>query len=120
MKRTITRARGWLGVPEGVEGFKGERAAFFWLLFEKGDLLTVKVGKEDITLKLEFSEGGRPMWYESAPIEQTTADSLVGFPVPGDAYTLCIGGGGVQVNTYNKDKSRLGGFPVQPEKVKVL
>lgn len=119
MKKLYTKTQKWLENPDFPE-WKVHRIAFGWMLMQYGDLVTVKAGVEEITLKLEHVEGGRPMWYESAPIERELAEGLVGFKLNGDNWRLCIDGSGEpRVNAYAK-RSPLGGFPVQPDKVRIV
>lgn len=119
MKRLYEKVQKWLGV-EGVEEYKVRRIAFWWLISERGDLVNVKAGDGEFALQLKRVEHGRPMWYESAPIEPEVAETLVGFRLQGDNWRICIDGGGEpRVNAYNR-RDPLGGFQFPPEKLKII
>lgn len=79
MKKHVERIRKWLG--GAAEEHVVRRVAFWWLVYYQGsDLLTVKAGGEDITLKLEHKKCV-PYGYESAPIEPEVARKIYGHPL---------------------------------------
>ena len=117
MKRLYEKVQKWLGV-EGVEEYKVRRIAFWWLISERGDLVNMKAGDSEFALQLKRVEHGRPMWYESAPIEREVAEALVGFRLPGDGWRLCFNGE-TCVNVFY-GRTRMGGHPFPPEKLKII
>lgn len=79
MKKHVDKIRKWLG--GAAEEYVVRRVAFWWLVYyQGGDLLTVKAGGEDITLKLEHKKCV-PFGFESAPIEPEVAEKIYGHPL---------------------------------------
>ena len=79
MKRLYDKVQKWLG--GSAEGYVVRRVAFWHLVYYQGsDLLNVKVGGEDVALKLEHKKCV-PFGYESAPIEPELAERIYGHPI---------------------------------------
>ena len=118
MKKLSEKVAKWLG--DGVEAWKVDRVAFWWLISHEGKSITVKVGKDEMDMSLK-SDDGRPVWYESGPIDKAKAKSLLGFDpecagVTGYKLTICE-----NVNVQRmKGGNYYGGFPVDPSKVKLV
>ena len=118
MKKLSEKVAKWLG--EGVETWKVDRVAFWWLISQEGKSITVKVGKDEMEMRLK-SDDCKPVWYESEPIDKAKAKSLLGFDpeCPGvTGYKLTIGDKVIVQRM--KGGNYYGGFPVDPSKVKLV
>lgn len=92
MYNYLKKTARWLGV-KAKDGISYQ-VAFWKLISEYGDLISVVAGGEHITLELVKIDGGIPLYYGSAPLEKELAERIAGVPLPrAKAYFLSVGNG---------------------------